>query len=118
MSRATLPAVPVDAQPRVLSGRIGELPRAGIELGSPAASGWPRVVSFPRIVELGAALGQPLYPRLVLLEPAEPDGYLREWRPSGLAPERHLGYALQWFAFALTLAVVFVVANLRSAAPA
>jgi surfeit locus 1 family protein len=36
------------------------------------------------------------------------------WRPAlGFGPERHLGYAIQWFAFALVAAVVFVSLNLR-----
>lgn len=112
-SRAALPALTVGALPRVLGGRIDELPRAGIELAAPAASGWPRVLNFPRLEVLRAALGSSLYPRLVLLDPAEPDGFLRNWQPAGLAPERHLGYALQWYALALTLAVLFAVASLR-----
>ena len=116
-SRAVLPAIAVGALPRVLAGRIDELPRAGIALPSPDVPGWPRVVSFPELAQLSGALRQRLYPRLVLLDPAEPDGYLRDWRPAGLGPERHFGYALQWYALALTLAVIYVVMNLRRAQP-
>jgi len=32
-----------------------------------------------------------------------------------LRPERHLGYAIQWFAFALVTAVLFIALNLRRA---
>jgi cytochrome oxidase assembly protein ShyY1 len=28
-------------------------------------------------------------------------------------PERHLGYAVQWFALALTLVVIWIVVNWR-----
>ena len=45
---------------------------------------------------------------------AEPDGFVRDWKPSGLTPERHLGYAFQWFALALTLAVLVLVSFLKS----
>ena len=114
-SRAVLPVVTVGGAPRVLAGRLDALPRAAIALPAPAATAWPRVVSFPELVQLSDALGQPLYPRLVLLDPAEPDGYLRDWRPAGLGPERHLGYALQWYALALTLIVIYAVMNLRRA---
>jgi len=31
---------------------------------------------------------------------------------------RHIGYAVQWFALALTLAIIYVVVNLRRTAPA
>jgi surfeit locus 1 family protein len=114
-SRATPPPVGVGAETRALAGRLDALPRPGIELAAAAGSGdWPRVVGFPKLAELGAALGQPLYPRLVLLDPNEPDGYLRDWRPGGLAPERHVGYAVQWYALALTLLVGYVIASLRT----
>jgi surfeit locus 1 family protein len=53
---------------------------------------------------------------LVLLDPGEPDGYVRNWSAPGFPPMRHLGYAVQWFALALTLAVIYVVTNLRRAA--
>jgi surfeit locus 1 family protein len=31
------------------------------------------------------------------------------WRPAvGFGPERHLGYAIQWFALAIALLVIFI----------
>lgn len=118
-SRAALPPVEVSGGTRELTGRLDALPRPGIELAAGSGSGgWPRVVGFPKLAELGAALGRPLYPQLVLLDAAEPDGYLREWRPGGLPPERHVGYALQWYALALTLLVGYVIASLRTRDPA
>ena len=33
--------------------------------------------------------------------------------PTGTGPERHLAYALQWFAFAATLAAIWVVMFFR-----
>ena len=117
-SRAALPSVAVGAAPRELVGRLDELPRPGIRLAVVAGSGWPRVLSFPRLEDIAAALGEPPYPRLLLLEASQPDGYLREWRPAGGVPaERHLGYALQWYALALTLLVAYLVASLRRTEP-
>jgi surfeit locus 1 family protein len=49
----------------------------------------------------------------VYLDADEPDGFLRDWRPQLLSPEKHLGYAMQWFAMALALVVIYVVVNLR-----
>jgi surfeit locus 1 family protein len=113
-SRAALPRIEVGGELRELTGRLDALPRPGIELAAaPAGGDWPRVVAFPKLAELGAALGRPLYPTLVLLDPAQPDGYLRDWRPGGLPPERHVGYAAQWFALALTLLAGYVMASLR-----
>ncbi len=43
----------------------------------------------------------------------EPDGYVRTWSPPGFPPMRHIGYAVQWFALALALLVIYLVTNLR-----
>lgn len=117
-SRAALPPVAVGLAPREIAGRIDELPRAGIRLPIAAGRGWPRVVSFPRLEDIAAALGEPPYPQLLLLDPSQPDGYLRGWRPTSVPAERHLGYALQWYALALTLVAAYLAASLRRKGPA
>lgn len=112
-TREVLPEVSVPATERELGGRIDHLPRPGIELASDLPNGWPKLVSFPRMEQLAAALGRELHPQLILLDPAAPDGYLREWRPAGLGPEQHLAYAVQWFALAATAVVIWIVLGLR-----
>jgi surfeit locus 1 family protein len=60
------------------------------------------------------ALGAHVENRILLLDPAAPDGFERVWRPSlGFGPERHLGYALQWFALALVAVVAFVALSIQ-----
>ena len=112
-SRAALPPVAVGEDARTVTGRIDELPRAGLTLKAVATSGWPRVLNYPSAAELEGALGERLHPGLVLLDADAADGYLREWRPGGFPPERHVGYALQWFALAVTLFAGYTVASLR-----
>lgn len=114
--REDLPAVSVAANERIVSGRLSDFPRAGIELEAPpapASAPWPRVVSYPRQEQLEQALGRPVYPGLLQLDTDQPDGFVREWRPSTFPPERHLGYAVTWFALAATVLVVYVFTNLR-----
>ena len=113
--RAQLPNVRVGERVRVVTGRLDLPPQAGMRLSAAAESGWPRRMSFPRLDALAQTLNRPLYPRLLLLDPGQPDGYVRDWQPGGMPPERHLGYAVQWFALALTLLVSFFVVNLRPA---
>jgi surfeit locus 1 family protein len=77
------------------------------------------VLNFPRQADIQLALGVPVESRIVLLDPVMPDGYERAWRPSlGFGPERNLGYAVQWFAFALVVLVIYVALNLERAGPA
>ncbi len=85
------------------AGRLDALPVAGIELGHQPPSkqgGWPRLASFPHMDELAAVLGRPLERWQLLLNPDEPDGYVRDWKMGGMGPERHVAYAVQWWAFA------------------
>jgi len=112
-SRQDLPAIPVDSDTRTVVGRIDELPRPGIWLKAPPVTGWPRLMQYPRMEELEAALGRELAAHQVLLDPAVPDGYVRAWAVPGTTADRHLGYAVQWFAFAALAGAIWFVLSLR-----
>lgn len=102
--------------PVTVTGRIDTLPVEGMESGrAPPAAGaiWPKVTSFPHVAEIAAALGRPIEARQVLLDPSAPDGYLRDWRPPGVPPDRHYSYAVQWWLFAATATVLYGLLNLR-----
>lgn len=121
-TREHTPDVTVDGREREVRGRLDRLPVPGLRLGqavAPGAESWPRIMNFPLEVEVEATLGAEVESRIVLLDPDLPDGYEREWRPSlGFGPERHLGYAIQWFAAALAAVVIFLALSLRREPPA
>ena len=121
-SRARLPDVTVTAGgPLRLTGRVAVLPSPGLASGraAPAGTGpWPKVTSYPDMAQLAAALGQPLSSRILLLDPAAPDGYVRAWQPPGLPPLRHFSYAVQWWSFALATLVLWAVLSRRTLPPA
>lgn len=110
-----LPNVEVNEDRRRVSGRITRLPRPGLELAasSPSLPEWPRVVQFPVMDALAESLGEPLAGRMVLLDAAGDDGFVRDWRPVEFGPERHLAYAVQWFAMSATVLIIYVALNLR-----
>jgi surfeit locus 1 family protein len=120
-TREALPGVEVAAGEREVSGVLDALPEPGLRVGPAAAAGetgWPRVLLFPTEADVESVLGHDVEPRIVLLDAALPDGYERQWRPAlGFGPERHLGYALQWFAFAIVALVLFIALNLRPRPP-
>jgi surfeit locus 1 family protein len=115
--RDTLPNVPLEPQgPVTVSGRADNLPSAGLPAGraAPPVNGtWPKVTSYPTISELSAALGRALEPRIVLLDPQEPNGYVRDWHPPGMQPLRHWSYAIQWWCFAAVTVIFWVVIGRR-----
>jgi surfeit locus 1 family protein len=45
------------------------------------------------------------YPYLLRLSANEPNGFIRDWVVTVVQPERHLGYAVQWFAMAFVLLI-------------
>ncbi len=100
-----------------VSGRLDELPVAGLASGRappPMDGPWPRVTSFPTMAELGATLGEKLEPRMLLLDPEATgagSGLTRAWSAPGMAPARHFAYAVQWWAMAAAVLVIFAVVN-------
>jgi surfeit locus 1 family protein len=117
-SRAERPAIPVSSDVRQVRGRADNMPSPGIQMGTKAllAPPYPVVAAFPSRNEIARLLGESSWTSatdLVLLDPGEPDGYVRDWSPPGFPPMRHIGYAVQWFALALTLFILWVVTNLR-----
>lgn len=96
-----------------IRGRIGRVPNPGILLDNQIASKstWPLRVQHVDYQELSQALGYDLLATVLLLDPSEQDGYVRDWKPSfgGLGPARHIGYAVQWFALALTLCIIYLL---------
>lgn len=99
-----------------ITGRVDELPSVGLDSGRAAPSRdatWPKVASYPRPAQLATSLGRPVESRIVLLDATAANGYMRDWQPPGVPPDRHLSYALQWWSFAALLVGLYVFLNLR-----
>lgn len=112
-TREQFPDTRVSAESRSVAGRLDELPRAGIALDSAPGAGWPRLVHYPSIEDLVSLYGRELQPRMILLDPGEPDGFTRDWMLPGTTPIRHLGYAIQWFALAATAVSIWFALGLK-----
>lgn len=110
-------ALPADLpQPLPLTGRLSTLPTPGMAAGRvppPLDGSWPRLTSFPDYGQIGAAYGAPLLPVVLLLDADSGPGYLREWKPPGISPERNFGYAVQWWSFAVLAVALLVGLNLK-----
>lgn len=120
-TRDKLPEVAVAADARTIVGRLDALPRAGLQLGNEdemPAGGWPRVMNFPQHAAVEKVLGRPLLQGLILLDPAQPNGYERAAQMyfgsgSEFGPQRHLAYAVQWFAMAAAAVVIYLILGFR-----
>lgn len=100
----------VPTEPVTVRGRAGWLPRAGMKMGdafSPG-QGWPKTAVYPSFDEVATALERQVQPFVLLLDEAEPNGFYRQWEPPGFGPDKHFGYALQWFAMGFVLSVLLI----------
>lgn len=117
-SRTELPALSAPDDISLVQGHLDQGPATGIRLGELAEGeqGWPLRVQYVDYEQLSAILDYPLLPVVLRLDEEMPGGYLRDWRPkhpTGFGPDRNRGYAFQWFGLAATLAIIYLVVNIR-----
>lgn len=113
----TLPRVANLPQSRQVQGLLVPPPSPGLARGAVVVQddGDLLVVAL-QPAGLAVPLGlESLAPRVLKLDPALPIGYRRDLDvlPNTLPPERHLGYALQWFGLALAVLVTAGVLTWR-----
>lgn len=114
----TLPAIGLPLGRVALRGLLAPPPSAGIALGSGIAKvedGW--LLTRVDMAAIAAAADLPVAPasRVLRLDPALPLGYERDLDvlTNTLPPERHRGYAVQWWGLAVTVLVVWLVLGFR-----
>lgn len=112
-----MPAVPPLPGRLHVAGLLMAPPAEGIAHAPAAAQpdGSLLVIALQRDA-LAQALGLPaLSPRLLKLDPDLPLGYARDLDilPNTLPPERHVGYAVQWFGLAATVLATALVLTWR-----
>jgi surfeit locus 1 family protein len=103
----------------IVRGLLMPPPSSGLALGA-AMSDEDHAWLMARIdlAAIDAAIGNPsltLAPRVLRLDPDLPYGHARDLDilPNTLPPERHLGYAVQWFALVLAVLVTALVLTFR-----
>jgi surfeit locus 1 family protein len=117
-TREFLPSVPAPEGMMTVRGRLDRPASVGLELdvGDLAGVASTMVVQHLDLADLGAALGREVLPLALVLDEGQPGVLRRDWAPApGITPEKHLGYAVQWFALALALAIIYIGVNTRRA---
>ena len=75
-------------------------------------STFPIVVQQIDIPLLNRLLAESLQPFVVALSDTQ-EPFVNNWKPVVMSPEKHLGYAIQWFGLALAAFIVFIVAFVK-----
>ena len=117
-NRYQLPKIDTNPISPNVTGRLSTPPSEGISLAGadmiePMGQGIWRVQKID-FDALSSALGIDLLSISLLLDNEMPGGFVRNWQPPGLDANRHFGYAFQWFALALAVALISVGLFVRS----
>ena len=113
--RRTPPAFASPAGELSLLASVYRPPGAAFLLGDGApGTGWPRLVNAVDGTLLWRELGR-AGPAVELRLAPGPASYLGDWPLASIGPERHLGYAVQWFALAATLLGLYLWFGVRQA---
>ena len=116
--REKLPTPPPVGDSAEVAGQIGRGPWVGLRLGEPSdnTGQWPRRVQYMDMQYKADALDYPLADYLLVEGSLATDAVMQDvavrdaWR---FGPERHEGYAFQWFALSATLTIIWLVVNTR-----
>lgn len=77
--------------------------------GNGSEQQWPKLVQNLIVDDLKQRLGEPVYPFILRLDAGMPGALRIEWQIVSMGPERHVAYAVQWFAMAATLVIVWLL---------
>ena len=116
IDRLSLPKIKTPTQTLVLNGKIKISTKKPFTVGDQIQSnqGWPALMQWINITEVEKKSGLKLLPYIFLLGEEEKSGYVRNWKPVVMQPEKSTSYAVQWFALALALTIIYIVVNLKN----
>ena len=115
IDRSSLPEIKTPMQTLTLNGKIKISSKKPFTVGEQIQSnqGWPALMQWINIAEIEKKSGLKLLPYIFLLDEKEDSGYVRNWKPVVMQPEKSTSYAVQWFALALALTIIYIVVNLK-----
>lgn len=100
----------VHAKPADIRGRIYQ-PQSEILLladQDQMLADFPVIVQRIDVEKMAAALSEQVYPLVIRLEAGQVGALPRYWPSTVMSPEKHKGYAIQWFSMALAVLIAWL----------
>lgn len=101
----SLPVIQVVEQQQTLIGQL-HVPDVATTPSQIEEREWPVRLRRVHVPQVEALLGEPVYPWQVRLNTGSPGLLARHWPTVTISARSNIGYALQWFTFALLTAVI------------
>ena len=100
----------VHNKPADIRGRIYQPGRQMVLLHneSQVIPGFPAIVQQIDIEKMIKTVGERIYPFVIRLEVGQFGALPRYWPSTVMSPEKHRGYAVQWFAMALAVSIAWL----------
>ena len=113
-ARLSLPVVPRVTGPVTLTGQVYVAPGAPYLLAdTPLEPGWPKRIQAIEMNKLAPAVealtAAPLFPYTVRIDPDQGAALTADWQVVNVSPEKHTGYAVQWFTMAVALFILYIL---------
>ncbi len=103
-----------DVDSVVVSGVL-TMPSKGFTLGASidsSQSSWPKIIQYADYETVATVLNvESLASAVLVLAADQPWSYAYNWQPVANGPQKHYGYAFQWFAMLLAVVIIFVYLN-------
>ncbi len=115
VNRAELPSISAISGEQEIKGHI-RVPESGIVLAEQNYQQvqWPFRIQQIELDKLSALLHKQLLPFVVYLDKNEPLGYIKNWQPIVMPPEKHRAYAFQWFSLATAWILLMLWAAIKN----
>jgi cytochrome oxidase assembly protein ShyY1 len=112
-SRQALPTVTSIEGDVSITGSVYQQVGTPVTLGAQQdTTGWPRVVETLDVMQMAALAGHAgaakVFPHTVRIAQGVSGALVRYWPVVSMTPERHYGYAVQWFAMATALVLLYL----------
>jgi surfeit locus 1 family protein len=110
-------ALAIDDELRTISGQLNTSPQVGFQLGEiELQDSNIQMITYYENQKVSEFLHQQLCqslnclvsPKIVWLNPNDMAGFKRDWKPIIMMPEKHIGYAVQWFLMVIVLIAIFI----------
>jgi surfeit locus 1 family protein len=118
LDRSVLPQIDTPDEIVEIRGIADSFSKRAFTLGDsePIKDAWPKRWANMDAERFSKAAGYSLLPFVILQDKDSPHGFERHWDFKFFKSKAiiNLGYAIQWFAFAVVMLVIFVVVSTRT----